>query len=700
MAEHEPGNGVGGSASPEGTAGERRPVVPDHDLLRCIGRGSYGEVWLARCVLGMLRAVKVVYRDRFRDARPYEREFTGILRVEPLSRASDGLVDILHVGRHEPQGYFYYVMELADDASEEAPLRNAGPASAARYQPLTLARELKRRGRLPCEQCVQLGLNLSSALSHLHQNGLIHRDVKPSNILYVGGQPKLGDIGLVGETGESVSYVGTEGYIPPEGPGTPQADVFSLGKVLYEASTGQDRLEFPMLPTALVDESAQAQLGELNEVFLKACAPDPRTRYQNAEELHADLALLHRGQSVRRQRRTERRWRRASMAGYAVAAAVGLAGGALWSPLHRAPVGSARNVNLLVNGDFADGKHGWNCCTWKGGAAKFDVSKVSTGGRAMSVEVTTPGPDEWSIQLNQPVALEAGCYYTVSFRAQGDQGQQLNALFQQTEGDHKLASYFFTAALTTNWQSFSTTFKATNTEREVQLTFDKFGLKAGITHFADVQLVCHGSSPALAGSPVGTTGAAPPNGPRQQAVDLSRFYNVALGSNWMHDFPGNHLACLPTGWRQFGPACFKAGGLIQLDGAYLRRLFFPDAVEGIPVGRRCVRLYFLHGTAWQTEHGRQVGCYVVHYADGRREEIPLRYGEELRNWWWSTKSTLEISQGSPAWLGTNAATGPTEKLCLYSVTWNNPFPDALIATLDFVSTRSPSCPFLIAVTAE
>lgn len=333
MAEHEPGNGVGASASPEGTTGGRHPAVPDHDLLRCIGRGSYGEVWLARSVLGMLRAVKVVYRDRFRDARPYEREFTGILRVEPLSRASEGLVDILHVGRHEPEGYFYYVMELADDASEEAPVRHAGPASAIKYQPLTLARELKRRGRLPFEQCVQLGLNLSGALSHLHQNGLIHRDVKPSNILYVGGVPKLGDIGLVGETGESVSYVGTEGYIPPEGPGTPQADVFSLGKVLYEASTGQDRLEFPMLPTAVVDEPTHAQLGELNEVFLKACAPDPRSRYLNAEELHADLALLHRGQSVRRQRRTVRRWRRASLAGYAAAALVGLAIGALWSPL-------------------------------------------------------------------------------------------------------------------------------------------------------------------------------------------------------------------------------------------------------------------------------------------------------------------------------------------------------------------------------
>ena len=84
-----------------------RIVVPDHELVRCIGQGSYGAVWLARSVLGALRAVKIVFRSRFRDARPYEREFSGILRVEPLSRAHEGLVDILHVGRHEPEGYFY-----------------------------------------------------------------------------------------------------------------------------------------------------------------------------------------------------------------------------------------------------------------------------------------------------------------------------------------------------------------------------------------------------------------------------------------------------------------------------------------------------------------------------------------------------------------------------------------------------------------
>src|SRR5580765_4633827 len=244
------------------------PRIPDHELLRRIGKGSYGEVWLARNVMGTYRAVKVIYRHSFDTARPFERELNGIQRFEPVSRLHDGLVDILQVGRNEPEGYFYYVMELADPAGAHEPVPKSSkqpaidggessdtqllyarlPEFAATYEPRTLAHELARRGRLPFEECLPLFLSLTSALSHLHQHGLIHRDIKPSSIIFVNGVAKLADIGLVSEAGQSDSYVGTEGYIAPEGPGTPQADVYSLGKLFYELSTGKDRTQFPALP--------------------------------------------------------------------------------------------------------------------------------------------------------------------------------------------------------------------------------------------------------------------------------------------------------------------------------------------------------------------------------------------------------------------------------------------------------------------
>ena len=101
-----------------GPARDTAPVIADYDLLRSIGRGSYGEVWLARTKTGSYRAVKVVYRASFDGDKPYEREFTGIKTFEPISRSHPSQMDILHVGRNDAAGYFYYVMELADDCSE------------------------------------------------------------------------------------------------------------------------------------------------------------------------------------------------------------------------------------------------------------------------------------------------------------------------------------------------------------------------------------------------------------------------------------------------------------------------------------------------------------------------------------------------------------------------------------------------------
>src|SRR6266436_2461151 len=103
------------SSSPGPRSAEVPPRIPDHELLQCIGEGSYGQVWLARNVMGEPRAVKVVDRRKFRDDETaYEREFKGIRLYEPISRSHESLVQILHVGRDDEAGCFYYVMELAD----------------------------------------------------------------------------------------------------------------------------------------------------------------------------------------------------------------------------------------------------------------------------------------------------------------------------------------------------------------------------------------------------------------------------------------------------------------------------------------------------------------------------------------------------------------------------------------------------------
>jgi tetratricopeptide (TPR) repeat protein len=163
-------------------------------------------------------------------------------------------------------------------------------------------------------------------LAHLHEQGLVHRDIKPSNIIFVKDVAKLGDIGLVTDSGDTQSIVGTEGYLPPEGPGTPQADLYSLGKVLYEISTGLDRRRFAALPEDSWNWPDRDQLMEFNEIVLRACAKDPAHRYATANELQSDLELLTAGRSVKKARSSERRWllsRRLSAAAVLVAIALG-----------------------------------------------------------------------------------------------------------------------------------------------------------------------------------------------------------------------------------------------------------------------------------------------------------------------------------------------------------------------------------------
>ncbi|MBL9168522.1 MAG: hypothetical protein JNN07_12335 [Verrucomicrobiales bacterium] len=309
------------------------PVIPDHTLRRPIGRGAYGEVWLARNIMGAPRAVKIVWRRHFESDRPYEREFAGIQRYEPVSRSAEGLVHVLHVGRNNAEGYFYYVMELADSAVPMPDLNGplvgaAGSAELtplAEYAPRTLRSDIKLLGRLPIADCLRVALDAVGGLARLHQRGLVHRDVKPGNIIFVDGHAKLADIGLVSRESEGRTFVGTEGYIPPEGPGQPTADLYALGMALYEAATGFPPERFPKAPKEWFAETAPPELLEFHAVVLRSCEGSKARRYQSADEMQADLALLQSGQSVRRLRALEERVARWRSVGWAAGISVVLA---------------------------------------------------------------------------------------------------------------------------------------------------------------------------------------------------------------------------------------------------------------------------------------------------------------------------------------------------------------------------------------
>jgi len=259
------------------------PELPGFDVFRQIGKGGFGRVWLAtNRTTGLLCAVKTISRRRLAETDRATRELTSIIRLEANVRNQHpNLMPIRHVG--ETDEYLFYVMDLADDVS-------GSPATTdLDYQPSTLRSRLKDGYFVP-EECLRYARQLTAGLACLHEKGMVHRDVKPANCVFVDGQLKLADFGLLTESHGTISCVGTRPYMPPDGRMDAQADVYAAGLIIYEMISGLPVDCFPSLANRAQDVGDDPILEMLNRLMLRACEHDRGRRFQNAGQMLAELA--------------------------------------------------------------------------------------------------------------------------------------------------------------------------------------------------------------------------------------------------------------------------------------------------------------------------------------------------------------------------------------------------------------------------
>lgn len=192
----------------------------------------------------------------------------------------------------------------------------------------------------------------------------------------------------------------------------------------------------------------------------------------------------------------------------------------------------------------------------------------------------------------------------------------------------------------------------------------------------------------------------PRRDPRTPAelVDLSSSYNATLGECWLlHELYRANLSALPTGIVRLDGVAFDVRGIIQLRGPYagwadIRQIPFPGS---IPLGRPGRRLHFLHAADRRDAPGTHIGEYVVHFAGGPTERIPVIYGKDVCAW---LREAPEPDTSVPAW---QSSWLPGVTLQLHHTVWTNSQPDCRIERVDF--TASPSAraaPFLVALTVE
>jgi serine/threonine protein kinase len=259
----------------------RFDVLDGYRLIRFLGRGGFGEVWLCRSeAIGDYRALKFIpttHADRF------EKEYQALLhyRKAAAQLRSPHLVPIEHVNSNEAG--LYYVMPLADGDGA------ADPADPA-WQPTSLATLIHDRTNAAAwfssREIISLLLPVLEALQKLSDAGLVHRDVKPENILLFGGQPCLGDISLLGADASVITRRGTPGYGTPSWYVGGHPDMYGVAATLYTLLTGNlpDRMGraaflWPPQGESSMSSEEKAEWPRLHGVIRRATEENVGERY-------------------------------------------------------------------------------------------------------------------------------------------------------------------------------------------------------------------------------------------------------------------------------------------------------------------------------------------------------------------------------------------------------------------------------------
>ena len=186
-------------------------------------------------------------------------------------------------------------------------------------------------------------------------------------------------------------------------------------------------------------------------------------------------------------------------------------------------------------------------------------------------------------------------------------------------------------------------------------------------------------------------------------LDLGAVCNVALNESWQ---PLEHVrdvdrsfAALEPGLQSLAGVQFDVRGLVQL-----RRLAadcgqFPERAV-IPAGRRFRRLHALHGTRWGVREAMPIAAFVLHYAGGARAELPVVYGEHVRQEDAGSDPRSEAAHAVVAWTGPSAETPGGWQPRLYRATFDNPHPEWEVRQIEYLSTLTQAAPFLVALTVE